>query len=118
MIIVEAYKEYWKRAFDFKGKTKRNFFWWSNFAGFIVEVPVAIAMPESLNSLLVCVTLASLLASLSMSVRRLRDIGRSWQWLFLILIPPVFGPIILLTYFCLPSDTFNRDKPKQIISNQ
>jgi len=48
-------------------------------------------------------TLAILLPSLAVCVRRLHDIGRSGWWLFITLVPLV-GGIILLVFNCTDSD--------------
>ena len=113
MIIVAAYKEFWQRAFDYKGKTKRNFYWWSLLASNIVSFIIAI--PEFLGSFTVLYIFASVLASVAMSVRRLRDTGRAWQWIFIFFVP-ILGPITLLTFYCFPSDSF--DDYKQITTNK
>lgn len=47
-------------------------------------------------------SLAVLLPSLSVAVRRLHDTGRSGWWLFIALIP-IIGAIILLVFMCLDS---------------
>ena len=115
MIIVEAYKEFWTRAFDYRGKTKRNFYWFSLLASNIVSFIIAI--PEFLGSFTVLYIFASVLASVAMSVRRLRDTGRAWQWIFIFFVP-ILGPITLLTFHCFPSDSFDDYKPKQITTNK
>jgi len=47
-------------------------------------------------------TLAVLIPSLAVSVRRLHDIGKSGWWLLLLLVPFI-GPIVLLVFFVLDS---------------
>ena len=115
MIIIEAYKEFWTKGFDFKGKTKRNIYWWTLVANTIVSIITRI--PELFGSLPVVYTLACILPATAMNIRRLRDIGRAWQWIFLFFIP-LLGPIILLIFFCYPSDSFDDYKPKQITSSK
>ena len=39
---------------------------------------------------------------LAIAVRRLRDNGKHWAWLFLLLIP-IVGWIVILIFLCLPS---------------
>lgn len=45
---------------------------------------------------------ASLVPSIPLVVRRLRDIGKSWPWIFIGLIP-IIGAIWLIVLFCQPS---------------
>ncbi|MBO4690169.1 MAG: DUF805 domain-containing protein [Paludibacteraceae bacterium] len=51
------------------------------------------------------IALALVVPSISVSVRRLHDVGYSGSWCWLILLP-VFGPIWLLVLFILPSEPF------------
>ena len=46
--------------------------------------------------------LAALIPSLAIAVRRLRDAGKQWYWLFIGLIPLV-GEIILIVLLCQPT---------------
>lgn len=48
-------------------------------------------------------SLAVLLPSLGVEIRRLHDIGKSGWWLFIVLIPFV-GWILLIVWFCKDSD--------------
>ncbi len=38
--MINAYKAYWKRYFDFKGRTSRSNFWWAILGQFIVSIIV------------------------------------------------------------------------------
>ena len=49
-------------------------------------------------------SVAVLVPSLAVSVRRLRDAGRAWTELFWILLP-IAGLIVLIVRFCEPSRT-------------
>lgn len=42
------------------------------------------------------------LPNVAMIVRRLRDSGKEWAFIFFVFIP-LIGPIILLVFMCLPS---------------
>ncbi len=69
-------------------------------------------------SVMFVVSLILLIPSISVSVRRLHDIGRSGWWLLLGFIP-IVGPIVLLVWFCTDSQTGDNQwgkNPKQIIN--
>ena len=38
--MINAYKAYWKRYFDFKGRTSRSNFWWAILGQLIVSIIV------------------------------------------------------------------------------
>ncbi|WP_157155732.1 DUF805 domain-containing protein [Diaminobutyricimonas sp. LJ205] len=91
---------------NFSGYARRSEFWfWTLFTALVSLVtnfvdPVTYWGDSSaLNSLW---SLAVLLPSLAVSVRRLRDSGNHWAWLFIVLVP-LAGWIILIVLFCQPS---------------
>ena len=47
-------------------------------------------------------SLLAIIPILAMMVRRLRDAGRLWTWLFISFIPG--GGVVLLVFFCLPTN--------------
>ena len=83
---------------DFTGRASRSEFWW--FVLFNVLVSLAAAQIHPTVSLLV--TLALLLPSLGVAVRRLHDVGRNGWWLLLQLVPLV-GFLVLLYWNVQPS---------------
>ena len=40
LTMINAYKAYWKRYFDFKGRTSRSNFWWAILGQLIVSIIV------------------------------------------------------------------------------
>ena len=100
-MIVSAYLSFWKKSFDFKSKTPRSDFWWAiagnivamaliYFVGFLLSV--VSAEPTLSMSVLSAVFyfFLSMVPSLSIQVRRLRDIGQS-PYLLLVSFVPVIG---------------------------
>lgn len=96
----------------FTGRASRSEFWWWQLFTFIVGIPfgyfqVAAMMSDGepstfINILNYIVSLALLLPGLGLDWRRLHDTGRSgWNicWNFL----PLIGQIILLVFWCQPS---------------
>ena len=78
MDIITAYKKSWIRAFDFKGRTSRSEYWWTYLAFGIFYVLASLIH----NGLLGIYIAISLVPIWSISFRRLRDTGKSWQWVF------------------------------------
>ncbi|MCR4581462.1 MAG: DUF805 domain-containing protein [Bacilli bacterium] len=122
--MVEAYKQYWKRAFDFKGRTSRADFWWAVLAIFLVSFVLGLVLGIlGLNAKftfdmnaglkfeggagLVITSLWSLvniIPGLSMEVRRLHDTNKT-GWLLLLGVIPVInfiGAIVLFIFYLLP----------------
>ncbi len=94
---------------DFTGRATRPEFWW--FVLFSALVSSALnalnfATPQGVisigSSLAGLWSLGVLLPTLAVSVRRLRDAGRSWAELFWILLP-LAGLIVLIVRLCEPS---------------
>jgi len=100
---VDVLKEHY---FDFEGKAKRREFWM--FVLFSVIVSILLGILQRMlfgedNTLLSNLySLAVLLPSLGIGVRRLHDVGQS-GWLMLLALIPILGWLILLYFYVLPS---------------
>ena len=129
--LITAYKSFWKKYADFSGRSRRKEYWLAVVAHYIVTMILAMiyyipfmsyvmdisnAMYTSSNSLpdlpAICIigivllsiySLATLVPSLALVVRRLHDIGKSGWYYFLGLIPCGIGAIILLVFMCQDS---------------
>lgn len=86
----------------FNGRASRKEFWM--FVLFQCIVSIVISIIDSIlgtgGILAGLYSLASLLPSLALGVRRLHDIGKKGFWCFIVLIP-IIGSIWLLVLFCL-----------------
>ncbi|NBO28920.1 MAG: DUF805 domain-containing protein [Synechococcaceae bacterium WB8_1A_041] len=102
--MIAAYQAFWTHAFDFKGRTVRNAFWFAILDNLIVTLVLTIlAMQASVFAALATVyTVATIIPGISLVVRRLRDAGKAWAWIFIGLIP-VVGSIWLIILYCQPS---------------
>lgn len=111
-----------KQYIDFSGRARRKEFWMFVLFNAIISVVLTIidaAIGLSDNKLGVGVlssiySLAVLIPSLAVSVRRLHDIGKS-GWSFLISIIPLVGPIVMLIWFCKAGEQSSNeygDNPK------
>ena len=112
--LIASYIEYWRRAIEFRGLTTRASYWWSCLAGIIVSLilwgpyyfqfldpswdPAKAQVPLGMTIF----GLLTYIPSLTILIRRLRDTGKSWQWMFMTLIP-IVGAIWLLIQLTRPS---------------
>ncbi len=89
-----------KRYTVFSGRAARTEFWMFTLFNVIVSVVLtAVDMGLGLGALLSSLySLAVLLPSLGVAIRRLHDTGRSGWWLFIVLIP-LIGVIVLLVFY-------------------
>ena len=101
---MEWYVKVLKNYFVFQGRARRKEYWM--FVLISVIISIVLSIIENLLDIAKVLTglysLAVLLPSLGVSVRRLHDTGRSGWWVLLALIPFV-GPIILLVLMCFDS---------------
>ena len=90
---------------DFTGVAGRPAFWlWTLFT-FLVSVALQVVNRGTGDSVPVLAnlwTLAILLPSTAILVRRLRDSGRAWGYIFVFLIP-LIGLIFFFVWTCAPS---------------
>ena len=92
--MIYAYLDFWRRAFDFAGRSDRPDYWWAIFANMLITI----------LSLIFLLTVGEDAAPLlSLSIRRLRDAGYHWAFIFVSFIP-VIGNFILLFFLCQPSE--------------
>lgn len=90
---------------NFSGRTSRAGYWWFVLFTVILNIVVSgivLGSPKFGTVLSYLVSAFLLLPGLGICVRRLHDIGKSGWWLLLSLIP-VVGTIILIVWYCKPS---------------
>lgn len=118
--FVEAGKLYFNNITNFSGRSRRSEYWMACLFLMVVSVVggfllcVVAAMLGEVGAFIVgAVTLVwslvTTLASLSLCVRRLHDVGRSGWWYLLGLIP--LGSIVLLVWCCTDSTEDNQWGP-------
>lgn len=123
--MFKAFKEMLTRWNDFKGKTGVADYWLATLTEFLLGtivgivlwiffvVVVAASSSESASAVLVIlgviIAIAAtvvyvwlLVAGLAMTVRRIRDAGFPWWFIFVNFVPTV-GQIALIVFCCLPS---------------
>ena len=100
---MEWYLGCFKKYADFSGRARRKEYWMFTLFNIIAAVLVSIiGLLIKFPWLSVIYSLAVLVPSLAVIVRRLHDIGKSGGWFFISFVPFV-GGIILLVFECMDS---------------
>lgn len=118
--MIEAYKKFWKGYVDFKGRSTRSDYWLnvlaqclaSLFFGFLLILIMILggdpatytSNAYSFQMILIYIVLFSfgiymlalLIPSIAIMVRRLRDAGYHWAFMFLLLIPYLGSFVIFI----------------------
>lgn len=94
---------------NFNGRTSCMAFWWYILFTLLVSILIYVGIMCFGNGFIYvgyAVNLLLLLPTLGIEVRRLHDIGKSGWWILLLFIP-LIGIIILIVWFCKPSQPGN-----------
>ena len=97
--MLSFYPQFWTHAFVFEGRTSRIDYWKIVLVNLIIGGVLAKVSPSAVYFVF---AVASICPGLAMNIRRIRDTGRSWQWIFISLIPFV-GVLWLLWIELQPS---------------
>ena len=118
--MIEAYKKFWKGYVDFEGRSTRSDYWLAYLANMLTVVAfyvllavfggIAGATDSSFLAVISLILLliffaygiAACLPGIAVTVRRLRDAGYNWPYIFVAFIPFV-GGIILIVLLCKPT---------------
>jgi uncharacterized membrane protein YhaH (DUF805 family) len=82
--MLSFYPQFWTHAFDFEGRTSRIDYWKIVLVNLIIGAVLSKISPSAVY---IVFAVASICPGLAMNIRRIRDTGRSWQWIFISLIP-------------------------------
>ncbi len=94
---------------NFSGRASRSEYWWYALFTMILGVVIGFVLgifgagSTAVSVIQGLVSLALLLPGLGLCVRRLHDISKSGWWIFISLVP-LLGAILLIIWFCKPSD--------------
>ena len=89
--FLNAYQEFWLKATDFKGITSRSDWWYVQLANLIIyflTIPILLRTFGFNVYGFVCI-----IPQIAIDIRRLKDFGKDWKWIFVNLIP-IFGWIL------------------------
>lgn len=118
--MIEAYKKFWKGYVDFEGRSTRSDYWFAYLANMLTVIAfyvllaifggIASATESSFLAVISFIILfiffafgvAAILPGIAVTVRRLRDAGYNWAFIFIPLIPFV-GGIIFIVLLCQPT---------------
>ena len=119
--MFKSYFTAWKKAFKFQGRSTRKDYWFFLLINFFIVLLLLIfnAIQNVLRTysfssgndflqilsnfitilsfIPAIILLGSIWVSLPLTIRRIRDVGMKWQWIFLVLIPYI-GPIFVLIF--------------------
>ena len=132
--MIQAYKNFFKGYADFTGRSTRSDFWWVWLMNSILFLPLYIfyfqmawndagetdpILGVAIISIYMILGIVFFTQSLAVKVRRLRDAGLHWAFIFLYFVP--MGGIALLVLLAMPTKeveivTINR--PKEVESEE
>ena len=142
--MINAYKNFFKNYAEFTGRSTRPDYWWVWLGNFILSIPFwiiyfytvflstvmdsvsdsaseATFMFFGLVAIIYAVFyLAILVPTIALSVRRLRDAGFHWAFIFLHFVPMV-GRFALLVLLAMPSkevEIVTINTPKEVESEE
>ena len=102
MEFMNAVEQALRNYAQFSGRSDRKEFWYFMLFQYSILFAFSLLRFTALGWLLLGLfSLFTLIPGLSVSVRRLHDIGRSGLWLLMGLVP-VFGWLVLVIWFCQP----------------
>ena len=98
------YLEVLKKYVECTGRARRTEYWMFALVNFIISLVLAFLLGRVLGGVIPALySLAVLLPSIAVTIRRLHDTGRTGWW-WLIVFVPVIGWIVLLIFMVLDSD--------------
>ena len=89
--ILNAYKEFWLKATDFKTTTTLSNWWWVQLANlliYLLTLPIFLRIFGFNVYGFICI-----LPQLAIDIRRIKDYGKDWKWIFINLVP-ILGWIV------------------------
>ena len=114
--MIKAYKNFFKGFLDFTGRSTRSDFWWVWLMNSILFLPLFIfwfqmalndtggtdpILGVAIISVYMILAIVLFTPSLAVKVRRLRDAGLHWAFIFLHFVP--MGGIALLVLLAMPT---------------
>ena len=130
--MINAYKNFFKGYVDFAGRSTRSDFWWVWLMNSILFLPLFIfwfqmalndteetdpILGVAIISVYMILAIVLFTPSLAVKVRRLRDAGFHWAFIFLHFVP--MGGIALLVLLAMPTKeveivTIDRSKEVEV----
>ena len=129
--MIEAYKNFFKGFLDFTGRSTRPDFWWVWLMNNVFCIPLYIIYFQmilndgkevdpisgvAILSLYIILFMVLFIPSLALKVRRLRDAGLHWAFIFLHFVPMI-GRLALLVLLAMPTkevETVTIDRSEEV----
>lgn len=114
MSFFKEYISMWKNGLDFSSRTSRRGYWMAMLQSFIaiILITVCFAVVVSCNEngilaaifgfLFIIYMFMLIIPGFAICIRRMRDAGKAWYWLFINIIP-ICGPIWFVILLCKKS---------------
>ncbi|MDU5071712.1 MAG: DUF805 domain-containing protein [Streptococcus sp.] len=113
--MLNAYKNFWKGYLNFSGRSTRPEFWWVWLLNMVIFLPAYYSLFTGLEfdnpiinialfSMYIILLLVEFVPLLALIVRRLRDVGIHWAYIFIVFVP--LGALTLLIMLAMPSQRF------------
>lgn len=113
--MISAIRSFFKGYANFSGRSKRSEFWWFWILNTLFFLPFYYLIFSDLNSVdpvmagaiisfYVILFIVEFVPLLALTVRRLRDVGFHWAYIFIVFVP--FGGLALLVMLAMPSQRF------------
>ena len=110
--MLNAYKNFWKGYLNFSGRSTRPEFWCVWLLNMVIFFPVYYSLFTGLEfdnpiinialfSMYIILLLVEFVPLLALIVRRLRDVGIHWAYIFIVFVP--LGALTLLIMLAMPS---------------
>jgi|TARA_B100000073_G_scaffold303773_1_gene272012 uncharacterized membrane protein YhaH (DUF805 family) len=100
-LMLEFYPQFWTKAFDFEGRTTRIDYWKIFLVNLVLGIILYKLFPSAIYYIF---TFAAICPGIAMNVRRIRDTGRQWQWIFILFVP-IIGGLWFIWIGCQPSSS-------------
>ena len=128
--MIKAYKNFFKGFLDFTGRSTRSDFWWVWLMNSILFLPLYIfwfqmalkdaggtdpILGVAIISIYMILAIVLFIPSLAVKVRRLRDAGIHWAFIFLYFVP--MGGLALLVLLAMPTkevETVTIDRSEEV----
>ena len=101
---MQEYIAMWKNYVNFSDRTSVRGYWMAFLFNVIISFAIGVVagLVPALSILATLYSLAALIPGIAIVIRRLRDAGKEWYWIFISLVP-LAGGIILIIMLCKPT---------------
>ena len=125
--MLTAIRSFFKGYANFSGRSTRPEFWWVWLLNMVIFFPVYYSLFTGLEfdnpiinialfSMCIILFIIEFVPLLALIVRRLRDVGIHWAYIFIVFVP--LGALTLLIMLAMPSQRFEEKVIKNSEKNE